>query len=136
MLPIVRRQVILHNTLKGHNKFYELTIVYKNDEYNVVARWGRIEHFKEGNPQSMVKGNYSSYSSAVAMLDRTAAAKKAKGYKLIKDTEDKSPKFESKSQEKRVAAQTQPTFDRTEHVEVIVSDWWSTSLEGIEERIV
>jgi predicted DNA-binding WGR domain protein len=133
-MAIARRQVILNNTKPGHNKYYELTIKYQDDAYYVVARWGRIEHFKDGNPQQQVKAHSSTYGSAVANLERIVQEKKKKGYDLIKDSEDKSVKFESKSQEKRIAKQTQPTFDRTEHVEVIVTDWWAH--ENIEERAV
>ena len=39
------------------NKYYELNIYEQDDtgHYTLRCRWGRIEHFKDGNPQSQVK---------------------------------------------------------------------------------
>ena len=85
----VIRQVILRciNPDRGQNKFYELTIVYTNDEYVVNARWGRISQFESGNTQSDIKHAAGDYADANAALERIVNQKKKKGYKVYMDVE-------------------------------------------------
>lgn len=142
----IRRQVVLHNTQGNHNKYYEISVKdqmnSKGDllhppQYFVECRWGRIENFKDGNPQSQVKVSSVSFGTAVNWLGDLMYEKQKKGYKVVKDTASGQKATEpiSKSQTKRVAAQKDlPTFDRTEHVEVVVSDWWTN--DNIEERAI
>ena len=136
----IQRQVVLEcvQPSKGHNKFYEINISDQNKtEYKVQCRWGRIEHFKDGNPQSQVKGTDLNWDEAMSTVGTIMYSKLKKGYKVVKDTSTnpyKKVEFTSKSQEKRVAAQTHQPFERTEHVEVIVTEWWTH--DKIEERAV
>lgn len=140
MASKIFRQVILHNTEGSHNKYYEISIKSMEglkDKYFVQARWGRIENFQGGNPQSQVKAEGATYVEANAELGTLMYQKLKKGYETIKDTASghKANEFHSKSEEKRIKIQTnQPAFERTEHVEVVVSDWWSSG--NIEERTV
>jgi len=138
----IERQVVLEcvQPNKGHNKYYEITIREANqNRHEVYARWGRIEHFKDGNPQTQIKFSTDDWDEAMSRVGTIVHDKAMKGYKLVKDNATnphKKVEFTSKSQQKRVAAQKdQPIFDRTEHVEVIVSDWWKGS-DNIEERSV
>jgi len=143
----IERQVVLEcvQPNKGHNKFYEISI--DNIEsmgngkhnYEVQCRWGRIEHFKDGSPQSQIKLNTSEWDDAMAEVGTIMYAKLKKGYKVVKDTATnphKNVEFTNKPHQKKATAQKeQPVFDRTEHVEVIVSDWWKGN-DNIEERAV
>lgn len=143
----VTRQIVLQNTLPGHNKFYEVTIRRMEEiedveqPYYVEARWGRIEHFKDGNPQHQVKGENCSYNDANAILGDLMFAKLKKGYKTVQDTASGHPVNEyntGKSTAKKVAtlpAEVKP-FERTEHIEVAPIDWWNKLGETIEDRVV
>jgi len=140
------RQVVLEckKPTLNINKYYEISIFENGkDRHYVQCRWGRIENFENGNPQSQVKGSELSWGSAEVSLGSIMFSKLKKGYKVVidqgKGTPTQLPKqeFASKSQAKRVAAQKglpTPTFERTEHIEVIVSDWWRH--DNIEERVV
>lgn len=141
----IKRQVVLHNTTGSHNKYYEISVKemlnYKSEptgKYFVQARWGRIENFTAGDPQSQVKVENTTFTNATGVLGDLMFAKLKKGYKVKTDTASghaAQGDTTSKSMVKRVAAQkNQPVFDRTEHVEVVVSDWWSH--DNIEERAV
>ena len=143
----VMRQVVLQHTTDGHYKYYEMSVV-KTDDYNpkyiVVCKWGRIEHFKDGNPQHQEKGTYNLWENAEAQLGKVMYSKLKKGYKVFIDkgkgslgTPDKE-EYTSKSQEKRVKIQKGDSkpFERTEHQEVGISDWWKNAEVNIEERVI
>lgn len=151
-MPTIERQVVLEcvQPSKNHNKFYEITIMERTvhelkktgqTRYQVDCRWGRIENFANGNPQQQTKLDTGHFDDAMTEVGTIMSAKLKKGYKIVKDSATntgKHVKFTSKSQEKRVKLQTnQPApFERTEHVEVIVSDWWKSGHDNIEERAV
>ena len=135
----IQRQVVLEcvNPAKGNNKYYEINIVEMGSVYKVDCRWGRIEHFKDGNPQKATKRSHVNWNSAMAAVGSIVNNKLKKGYSIVKDSASihKDVHFTSKSQEKHIKIQTnQKEFDRTEHVEIIVSDWWQH--DTIEERAV
>lgn len=136
----IERQIVLEcvQPKKNKNKYYEINIIELGNLYKVDCRWGRIEHFKDGNPQSQTKLTHVNLINAMAETNTIKEGKIKKGYKVVKDTHTSvhtDIKFASKSQEKRIKAQTnQPTFDRTEHVEVVVSEWWKHDI--IEERVI
>lgn len=126
------------------NKYYEITIEdisgSKHERYIVRARWGRIEHFKDGQPQSQLKGDTKEWDEAMSKVGDIMYSKLKKGYKVVKDTatNPKGVVVFSESQKKRIKAQTKPQeqeFDRTEHVEKIVPDWFN-HMDNIEERTV
>jgi predicted DNA-binding WGR domain protein len=142
----IARQVVLQNTLPGHNKYYEITIrrMEKSTDlipaYYVEARWGRIEHFKDGNPQSQVKAENVYYETANATLGDLLYAKLKKGYKTVQDTASghQSNEYAGKVATKKAEVQQVETkpFERTEHVEVAPIDWWNKLGEAIEDRVV
>ena len=149
MGQFLRRQVVLEcvQPSKNHNKFYEMNIYEQDSEgvYKLQCRWGRIEHFENGNPQSQVKISSCSWAGAEGELSEIMFAKLKKGYKVVKDHGKGSSKqlaaaeYHSKSIAKRVEIQkgnAVPEFERTEHIEVAQSDWWKTGHENIEERVV
>lgn len=129
----IQRQVVLEcvQPSKGHNKYYEITIRdQRKDSFEVYSRWGRIEHFKDGNPQMQTKAENCDWDEAMTEVGVIMAAKQKKGYKIVKDSAvnvTKPVKFTVQVPEKE--------FDRTEHVETIVSDWWLGS-DDIEERAI
>jgi len=140
MASKIYRQVILHNTQGSHNKYYEVSIKKMEDMkdlYFVEARWGRIENFQDGSPQSQVKVEAVQYATANEKLGDLMYAKLKKGYKTINDTASghKANEYHSKSEEKRVKIQKGlDPFERTEHIEVVVTDWWKN--DNIEERSI
>jgi predicted DNA-binding WGR domain protein len=130
----IERQVILEcvQPSKNHNKYYEINIDSSPDDkrYKVRCRWGRIEHFKDGNPQQQVKFVTHNWNAAMSEVEALTQNKVKKGYKLIKIIEKDEVMLD-----KKVKAAPTKEFDRTEHVETIVSDWWAGS-DNIEERAV
>ena len=149
MGQFLRRQVVLEciKPSQNMNKYYEMNIYEQDDtgHYTLRCRWGRIEHFKDGNPQSQVKVKDTTWVNAEGMLGEIMYSKLKKGYKVTKDHGIGSSKpiettqYPSKSIAKRVEAQKAnpvPSFERTEHIEVAQSDWWNTASVEIEERVV
>lgn len=149
MGQFLRRQTVLEcvRPSKNQNKYYEINI-YEQDEtdkYRVSCRWGRIEHFEDGNPQQQDKTALTTWTNAEGVLAELMFTKLKKGYKIVKDTGKGSTKGLSthsagaasvRVETQTVAAAAEYPFERTEHVEVAQSDWWKTALENIEERIV
>jgi predicted DNA-binding WGR domain protein len=150
----IARQIVLQNTLPGHNKYYEVTIRRMEEvwdemaPYYVEARWGRIEHFKDGNPQHQVKGESLTYEAANSTLGDLMFAKLKKGYKTVQDTASghqanekqyntgsSNAKTTVHSVQQTLANETKP-FERTEHIELAPIDWWNTIGETIEDRVV
>lgn len=150
MGQFLRRQVVLEciQPNAGHNKFYEMNIRQQDDDeegYTLRCRWGRIEHFEDGNPQSQTKLTNACWEDAEDELGKIMFAKLKKGYKVKKDhgkgssKQLETAKYHSKSIAKRVETQkghALPEFERTEHIEVAQSDWWQTAPVDIEERVV
>lgn len=142
MSDILRRQIILQciNPDKGNNKYYEINIHQygkKKDDYTVSCRWGRIEHFQEGNPQSAVKGEGLDADDADAEVGKLLYAKLKKGYTVFKDTNQKGSTTAIKNLAQKYAVIAQPTpFERTEHVEIAPLNWWNQAEDNIEERAV
>lgn len=145
----LRRQVVLKcvQPAKNHNKYYEVNIYEheKSNRFDVHCRWGRIEHFEDGSPQSQVKVSNATWTDAEGMLGDIMFAKGKKGYKVAKDegkgssTTLQTTQYPSKSVAKRVEIQKTgqyPQFERTEHIEVAQSDWWNSAPVEIEERAV
>jgi predicted DNA-binding WGR domain protein len=121
----------------NHNKFYEIKIEEPTKKtFTVTARWGRIEHFKDGKPQKQVKLQSNYLPDAEDEVNKLIEAKKKKGYKVYKDEtlpleSNKQPKLTEK---KNLVDNMPIPFERTEHKEVAL-DWW-TSFEEIEDRAV
>lgn len=146
MASKIARQVVLQCIDKAahHNKYYEITI-RKMDEiedvaipYCVDCRWGRIEHFKDGNPQEQTKISDVDYEGANEELGRIMFSKLKKGYKVFKDTASGHPAVDYPTKDKTkkgtvaIEVSTKP-FERTEHVEIAIN-WWNNIGEAIEDR--
>lgn len=127
-------QTILHNTSGNHNKYYEVSTYLmpgKKDKYTVIARWGRIENFKTGDPQWQCKIEGVCLSDASDKHSTLVAGKKQKGYKLRGMSCNKV----AFAHQNAIDQGATTNFERTEHVEVTIN-WWDIKDEGIEERVV
>jgi predicted DNA-binding WGR domain protein len=143
----IERQVVLQciDPAAHHNKYYEISIrkdgiSSKKDNYYVHCRWGRIEHFKDGNPQEQTKLEDVVYDTANEELGRIMFSKLKKGYKVFKDTASghAANEYTAKTQAKKsvVAFETETkSFERTEHVEIAIN-WWNNLGEAIEDRAI
>lgn len=139
MAQYLRRQIILQciNAKKGNNKYYEINVRQVSKDkygYSVDCRWGRIEHFQEGNPQAQVKGEDFDQEEVDAEVGKILYAKLKKGYTVFKDTNQNSENYSgngSVSPQKPMVP-----FERTEHVEIAPLSWWNRAEDNIEERAV
>jgi len=145
MASKIVRQVVLQCIDKAahHNKFYEITIRQEDkakDSCRVDCRWGRIEHFQDGNPQEQTKLQEAYYEGANEELGRIMFAKLKKGYKVFKDTASGHQAIEYPTKDKAkkgtvaFEAETKP-FERTEHMEIVIN-WWNNLGEAIEDRSI
>jgi predicted DNA-binding WGR domain protein len=145
MASKIVRQVVLQciDPAAHHNKYYEITIRQADstkDSHRVDCRWGRIEHFKDGNPQQQWKLQGADYDEANAELGRIMFSKLKKGYKVFKDTASGHQAIEYPAKDKvkkgPVAFETETkSFERTEHVEIAIN-WWNNLGEAIEDRAI
>lgn len=143
MASKIVRQVVLQCIDKAahHNKYYEITIHRNNKEsHSVDCRWGRIEHFQDGNPQEQTKLAEVLYEDANEELGRIMFSKFKKGYKVFKDTASGHQAIEYPTKDKAkkgtVAFETETKpFERTEHMEIVIN-WWNNLGEAIEDRSI
>lgn len=128
------KQAVLHNTTGNHNKYYEVSIYQTSaekgkEQFKVIARWGRIEHFQSGNPQSQVKAYGGFLLNTEPIYNNLIAEKKKHGY--VEFTQTATEKYKLKPSKEKVHQQP----DRTE-VTLPNVGWWDSGFENIEERAI